>query len=222
LKISLENTTINLAGKTILVYGEHSKVFSTLISFITMSKDGALLFLDSFNMRALSNKIISLNQDELSRIMISGFESLVELDKSLERSETMLLKKGSSKLLAIGSLPSAYIREISLHTPLSHSSILYLLNKILAFFSFLSREYGCVGIIIGPMSGLEGDENIPAKRIFLYWFDYLLELRGCNGNMVLGRLKARSGEEVNLCIPGEIKELSEIRMCNKDDCPRSV
>ncbi|MCS7138928.1 MAG: hypothetical protein NZ873_02600, partial [Crenarchaeota archaeon] len=120
------------------------------------------------------------------------------------------------------SLPNAYLREISLHESSSHSNILYLLNKILAFFSFLSREYGCTGILTSSGRSLEQNENIPAKRIFMYWTDYILELRNCIGNRLLGKLKAKSGGEIKICIPfRKFKELSEIRICMEDECPRS-
>jgi hypothetical protein len=223
LEIPLGRTTINLSGKTILIHGDYYRVFPFVVSLIRMSEGGVLLFLDDFNARTLVEEVDSLSSEALSKIMISRFESLVQLDKALEQSEKILLSKRVFRLLIIGSLPNVYLREISLHDSSSHSNILYLLNKILAFFSFLSKEYGCAGVLTSSGGGLEGEENIPARRIFLYWVDYLLELRRCDGNRLLGRLVARNGEESNLCFPsgGNVKKLSGIGFCNKDDCPRS-
>jgi hypothetical protein len=123
-------------------------------------------------------------------------------------------------------LSNAYLREISLHEPTSHSTILYLLNKILAFFSFLSKKYGCTGILIGPSGDLDSESTIPAKRIFLYWVDYLLELRRCSMGRILylvGELTARNGDKIRLCIPlKRIADISEIRECDEDACQRSV
>ncbi|MBO3839652.1 MAG: hypothetical protein QXN75_01985 [Thermoproteota archaeon] len=219
----LGKTAINLSDRTILIHGDYYRVFPFIISLIRMSKGKVLLFLDDFNTRALIEEADHLGSEALSKIVVSRFENLVQLDKALEQSEKILLNKRVFKLLIIGSLPNAYLREISLHDSSSHSNILYLLNKILAFFSFLSKEYGCTGILISSGGGLEGEENIPARRIFLYWVDYFLELRNCDGNRLLGRLVSKSGEEFNLCIPsgGNIKELDRIGVCNRDDCPRS-
>jgi len=222
LEIPLGETTVSLSGKTILIHGDYSRIFPLVVSLIRMSGGGALLFLDDFNARALLNEVGYMSNEELSKTVISKFESLVHLDKALERSETILLNKGFFKLLLIGSLPDAYRREISLHDSSSHSNILYLLNKILAFFSFLSKEYGCTGVLTSFGRGLEHYEDIPAKRIFMYWADYLLELQKCKGDRLLGRLTAKSGGEIKICLPsGKLKELSEIRVCKEDDCPRS-
>lgn len=216
-------TGVNLSGKTILVHGDYSKVFPFVIGLVRIIEGDAILFLDDFSARVLLDEAGSMSHDELSKTIVSRFENLVQLDKALERSETILLDKGFFKILLIGSLPNTYLREISLHDSSSHSNILYLLNKILAFFSFLSKEYKCTGIITSSGRGLDYDENIPAKRIFLYWVDYLLELRKCDGDRLIGKLTARSGEEISICMPsGKIKELSEIRICKRDDCPRSL
>ncbi|MBO3799752.1 MAG: hypothetical protein FGF52_01685 [Candidatus Brockarchaeota archaeon] len=219
----LGRTTINLSDRTVLIHGDYYRVFPFIISLIRMSEGKVLLFLDDFNTRTLVKEAGHLGSEALSKIMVSRFENLVQLDKALEQSEKMLLDKGVFKLIIVGSLPNAYLREISLHDSSSHSNILYLLNKILAFFSFLSKEYRCTGVLISSGGGLEGEENIPARRIFLYWVDYFLELRRCDGSRLLGRLVTKNGEEFNLCIPweGNIKELDRIGFCNKDDCSRS-
>lgn len=223
LNIQFKGTDISLDGKTILLYGEYSKIFPFLFGLIRMNKDSTLLFLDEFNARTMLKESSSFSPQELSKIMFSKFEGLIELDKALEQSETVLLNKGSFRLLAAGSLPDAYLREISLHDPSSHSNILYLLNKILAFFSFLSKEYGCTGVLIGPGEGLNGSINIPAKRIFLYWTDYVLELRRCNVGRTLGELTAKNGEKTKLCVlPEGFKEDGEVLECSKDACPGNV
>ncbi|MEM3712530.1 MAG: hypothetical protein QXR97_03225 [Thermoproteota archaeon] len=221
MEIPLGETKVDLSEKTILIHGDYSGVFPFAISLVRMNMDGALLFLDDFSARTLLEELEYMNSEKLSKTMVSRFESLVQLDKALEQSETMLIKKGFFKLLLISSLPNAYLQEISLHDSSSHSNILYLLNKILAFVSFLSREYGCIGILTSSGRGLEQDENIPAKRIFTYWTDYLLELKKCDRDRLLGRLTAKSGVEIKICIPsGKLKELSEIRACRKDECPK--
>jgi len=226
LEIPLGDKKISLNGKVILIQGDYSKVFPLAISLLRISGDCALLFLDDFNTRVFLSEVGYVSRDELSKIMVSKFENLIQLDKALEQSEKILLNRKSFKILLIGSLPNAYLREISLHDASSHSNILYLLNKILAFFSFLSKEYDCTGILISPSRSLDYGENapdIPAKRIFLYWVDYLLELRKCSRDMFAGRLKTRSGDEVYVCLPmGNIKELGEIRICKRDECQRSV
>lgn len=221
MEISLGETGISLKEKTILIHGDHSKVFPFAISLVGMNIGGSLLFLDDFSARTVIGELEYIDGEKLSKTMISKFENLVQLDKALEHSEKMLIKKGVFKLILISSLPNAYLREISLHDSSSHSNILYLLNKILAFFLFLSREYGCTGILISPGTGLEQDENIPAKRIFMYWTDYFLELQKCLGNRLLGKLKTKNGNEIGICIPsGKLKELSEIRKCKRNECPR--
>ncbi|MDW8034246.1 MAG: hypothetical protein RMI79_04890 [Nitrososphaerota archaeon] len=222
MEIPLGETTINLNEKTILIYGDYSKVFPFIISLIEMNESGAVLLLDDFSERTLLDEIGCMSSEKLSKTLVSKFENLVQLDKALEQSETILIKNSFFKILLISSLPNAYLREISLHESSSHSNILYLLNKILAFFSFLSREYGCTGILTSSGRSLEQNENIPAKRIFMYWTDYILELRNCIGNRLLGKLKAKSGGEIKICIPfRKFKELSEIRICMEDECPRS-
>lgn len=222
MNISLRSMTISLGEKTILIYGDYSRVFPFIVNLIAVNSKDTLLLLDDFNMRTLLNETSSFDPDKLSRITVSSFESLVELDRILEHSE-ILLNKGLFSLLVLGSLPNAYLREISLHEPASHSNILYLLNKILAFFKFLSKKYGCTGILIGPGGDLDSEANIPAKRIFLYWMDYLLELRRCSMGGVIGELIAKNGEKTRLCIPlKRIREMSEIRECDEDACPRNV
>jgi len=220
LNIRFGDTAVSLNGKTLLLHGEYSKIFPFLFSLIKANNDSTLLFLDGFNARTMLKEAYSLNPQELSKITFSRFESLVELDKALEQSETMLLNKPSFKLLVVASLPDAYLREISLHDSSSHSNILYLLNKILAFFSFLSKTYGCIGILMGPGEGLNGSANIPAKRIFLYWVDYVLELRRCGAGRILGELAAKNGEKTLLCIPLEgFKATDEIGVCDEHACP---
>lgn len=221
MEILLGETRISLKEKTILIHGEYSKVFPFATSLIEINVGGSLLFLDDFSARTLLDELGYIASEKLSKTMVSKFENLIQLDKALEHSEKMLIKKGIFKLLLISSLPNAYLREISLHDSSSHSNILYLLNKILAFFLFLSREYKCAGILISSGSGLEQDENIPAKRIFMYWTDYFLELQKCVGDRLLGRLKTKSGVEIKICIPsGKLKELSGIRACRENECPR--
>ncbi len=223
MNIRFEEAAVSLSGKTVLLYGDYSKVFPLLLSLIRLNKDSTLLFLDGFNARTMVKEVYSLSPEELSKIVFSRFESLVELDKALEQSETMLLNKGSFKLLVAGSLPDTYLREISLHDSSSHSNILYLLNKILAFFSFLSKKYGCTGFLIGPGEGLNGSINIPAKRIFLYWVDYVLELRRCDAGGTLGELTGKTGFKTRLCVPTEgFKEAGEVLKCNENACPRNV
>lgn len=218
-----EEVAVSLSGKTILLYGEYSRVFPFVLSLIRLNKDSTLLFLDGFNTRTMVKEAYSLSPQDLSRIIFSRFESLVELDKALEKSEIMLLNRGSFKLLIAGSLPDAYLREISLHCSSSHSNILYLLNKILAFFSFLSKKYGCTGILIGPAEGLNGSASIPAKRIFLYWVDYFLELRRCSFGGTLMELTGKTGVKTRLCIsPEGFKEAGEVLECNENACPRNV
>ncbi|MEM2980220.1 MAG: hypothetical protein QW385_02445 [Thermoproteota archaeon] len=222
MNISLKNMTIGLSEKTILICGDYSRVFPFIVNLIEINSKNTLLLLDDFNMRTLLNEASSFDLSKLSTMTVSKFESLVELDRILEHSET-LLNKGMFSLLVLGSLSNAYLREISLHEPNSHSNILYLLNKILAFFSFLSKKYGCTGILIGPSGDLNGEANIPAKRIFLYWVDYLLELRRCNMSGVIGELTAKNGEKTRLCIPlKRIREIGEVGECNRDACPRNV
>lgn len=222
MNIPLRNMTISLDEKTILIHGEYSKVFPFIVNLIAINSKDTLLLLDDFNIRTLLNEASSFDLDKLSRMTVSKFESLVELDRILEHSET-LMNKGLFGLLVLGSLPNAYLREISLHEPASHSNILYLLNKTLAFFSFLSKKYGCIGILIGPDGDLDGETNIPAKRIFLYWVDYLLELHRCDMGGVIGELTAKNGDKTCLCIPLKtIREISEIRECDEDACPRNV
>jgi hypothetical protein len=223
MNISLKNMTIGLSEKTILICGEYSRVFPFVVNLIEMNSKNTLLLLDDFNMRTLLNEVSSFDLGKLSTMTVSKFESLVELDRILEHSETLLLNKGLFGLLVLGSLSNAYLREISLHEPNSHSNILYLLNKILAFFSFLSKKCGCTGILIGPSRDLDGEANIPAKRIFLYWVDYLLELRRCGMGGVIGELTAKNGEKKRLCIPlKRIREMGEVRECDEDACPRNV
>lgn len=222
MNIRFKGTDVNLNGKTILLYGEYSRIFPFLFSLIRMNKDSTLLFLDEFNTRTMLKGSSSFSFQELSKITLFKFESLVELDKALEQSET-LLKKGSFGLLVAGSLPDAYLHEMSLHDPSSHSNILYLLNKILAFFSFLSKEYGCTSILIGPGEDLNGSINIPAKRIFLYWMDYVLELRRCGMDRTFGDLTAKNGSKNKICIPqGGFEESNEVLECNEDACPGNV
>ncbi|MBO3798924.1 MAG: hypothetical protein QXI42_08305 [Thermoproteota archaeon] len=223
LNMRFEEVAVSLSGKTVLLYGEYSKVFPFILSLVKMNKDSTLLFLDSFNMRTMVKEAYSFSPQDLSRVIFSKFEGLVELDKALEQSETMLINKGSFKLLIAGSLPDMYLREISLHDSSSHSNILYLLNKILAFFSFLSKKYSCIGILIGPGEGLNGSVNIPAKRIFLYWVDYVLELRKCGFGGTLGELTGKTGVKTRLCMPLEgFKETGEILECSENACPRNV
>jgi hypothetical protein len=218
-----EELAISLSGKTILLYGEYSRVFPFILSLIRVNKDSTLLFLDGFNARTMVKEAYSLSPQDLSRVVFSSFENLVELDKALEQSETMILKKGSFKLLIAGSLPDAYLREISLHDSSSHSNILYLLNKILAFFSFLSKKYGCIGILTGPGEGLNSSASIPARRIFLYWVDYVLELRKCSVGGTLGELTGKTGVKTKLCIlPEGFKEGGEVLECNENACSRNV
>ncbi|MBO3841858.1 MAG: hypothetical protein FGF48_05515 [Candidatus Brockarchaeota archaeon] len=218
-----EEVAVSLSGKTVLLYGEYSRVFPFILSLIRLNKDSTLLFLDGFNMRTMVKEAYSLSPQVLSRIIFSRFESLVELDKALEQSEKMLLEKGSFKLLVAGSLPDAYLREISLHDSSSHSNILHLLNKILAFFSFLSKKYGCIGFLIGPGEGLNGSANIPAKRIFLYWVDYVFEMRKCGFGGTLGELTGKTGVKTRLCVPPEgFKEAGEVLECDENACPRNV
>ncbi|MCX8183333.1 MAG: hypothetical protein N3F08_02805 [Crenarchaeota archaeon] len=218
-----EEGAVSLSGKTILLYGEYSRVFPFIFRLIRVNKDSTLLFLDGFNMRTMVKEAYSLSPQDLSRIIFSKFESLVELDKALEQSEAMLLNKGSFKLLIAGSLTNIYLREISLHDSSSHSNILYLLNKTLAFFSFLSKKYGCTVILIGPGEELNGSINIPAKRIFLYWVDYILEIRKCSVGGTLGELSGRTGVKTRICIfPEGLKDAGEVFECNENACPRNV
>lgn len=223
MNIPLRKTAVDLGDKTILLCGEYSRVFPLIINLISINNSRALLILDDFNLRTMLSEARSLRIDKLSGITVSRFESLVELDKALEHSETLLLNEGHFSLLILGSLSNAYLREISLHESSSHSNILYLLNKILAFFSFLSKRYGCTGILIGPSGDLNGLVNIPAERIFLYWVDYVLYLHRCSMSRTVGELSAKTGEKIRLCIPSEgFKETSEIKECDANACPGNV
>lgn len=218
--IPLKEMTISLNEKTTLLYGDYSKVFPFLTSLIKTNSRNSLLFLDDFNEKTMLNEAGSFSSNKLSQMIISRFESLVELDKTLEYSET-LLNRGGFNLLVLGSLPNAYLWEVSLHDPSSHSSILYLLNKILAFFSFLSQKYNCAGVLIGPREGLSGEANIPAKRIFFYWVDYVFELRRCRVGGTVGELTTKTGEKFLLCIPLN-KKIDEIEVCDENECPRNI
>ncbi len=223
MSIPPKKTAVDLSEKTILLCGEYSKVFSFIINLISINNNRTLLILDDFNLRTMLSETGGLSINKLSGITVSKFESLVELDKALEHSEALLLNKSSFRLLVLGSLSNAYLREISLHESSSYSNILYLLNKILAFFSFLSKKYRCTGVLIGPSGDLNGSINIPAKRIFLYWVDYVLELHRCSIDGTVGELSEKTGEKTHLCIPLEgFKEISEIGECDEDACPRNV
>ncbi|MGQ9478502.1 MAG: hypothetical protein ACUVQ0_00555 [Thermoproteota archaeon] len=212
---------LELGGKTVFVYGDASKIFSFIVSLIRNNPDNSLLFLDDFHTRAMLKELGLFESDKLSRILLSKFESLVELERVLERFETTLIHEEKKfGLLILGSLPDTYLVEISLHEPSSHSDILYLLNKVLAFFSYLSKRYGCTGILLGPRRSVKGAFSIPAERIFLYWVDYVLELRGCEKGGVIGELVSKNGRRA-LCVERILRNLS-LRECDKDACPRSV
>lgn len=223
MSVPLKKTAVDLSEKTILLCGEYSKVFSFIINLVSINNNYTLLILDDFNLRTMLSETGSLNVNKLSEAIVSRFESLVELDKVLEHSETLLLNNGPFSLLVLGSLSNAYLREISLHESSSHANILYLLNKVLASFSFLSRKYGCTGILIGPSGDSNGSINIPAKRIFLYWVDYILDLHRCGIGRTIGELSAKTGEKIRLCIPSEgFKETGEIGKCEEHACPGNV